>query len=76
MFFFVMKSGEIKKSPFSTETDNFYCLETSGSQWPAAVGLQGLAGSKNDQFLHWRDLLSSYVSMYEYPYVLYVYVYI
>ena len=32
MFFFVMKSGEIKKrSPFSTDTDQFYCLEAPGS---------------------------------------------
>ena len=36
-----MESGEIKsRSPFSTETDTFYCL------WPAAVGFLGLPGSK------------------------------
>ena len=45
-----MKSTEIKtRSPFSTETDDFNCLE--------AVGIPGLQGSKTHQFLHWRDSL-------------------
>ena len=55
--FFVIESGEIKsRSPFSTETDTFYCLEAPGSPWPAAVGFLGLPGSKMYQFLPWRDL--------------------
>ena len=42
-----MESGEIKsRSPFSTETDTFYCMEALGSPWPAAVGFLGLPGSK------------------------------
>ena len=50
-FYFFMESGEIKsRSPFSTETDTFYCLEAPGSPWPAAVGFLGLPGSKMYQF--------------------------
>ena len=55
---FFIESGEIKsRSPFSTETDTFYCLEAPGSPWPAAVGFLGLPGSKMYQFLHWQDVL-------------------
>ena len=44
-FYFVLKRDEIKpRSPFSTETDNFYCLEAPGSTWPASVGFLGLPG--------------------------------
>ena len=43
-----MHSGEIKsRSPFSTETDDSYCLEALGSLWPVAVVFPGLPGSKN-----------------------------
>ena len=43
-----MHSGEINsRSPFSTETDDSYCLEALGSPWPVAVGFPGLPGSKN-----------------------------
>ena len=52
-FNFFIKSGEIKsRSPFSTETGTFYCLEAPGSLWSVAAGFLGLAGSKMYQFLH------------------------
>ena len=42
-FYIFMESGEIKsRSPFSTETDTFYCLEAPGSLWPVAVGFQAV----------------------------------
>ena len=54
-FFTFMESGEIKsRSPFSTDTDTFYCLEAPGSPWPAAMGFLGLPGSKvNKTFNLW-----------------------
>ena len=46
-FNFFVESGEIKsRSPFSTETDTFYCLEAPGSPWPAAAGFLRLPDSK------------------------------
>ena len=42
-FYFFMESGEIKsRSPFSTETDTFYCLEVSGLQLLASRGFQAV----------------------------------
>ena len=57
-FNFIMESDKIKsRSPFSTETDTFYCLEAPGSPWPQVMGFLGLPGSKMYQFLHCRDFL-------------------
>ena len=42
-----MESGEIKsRSPFSTDTDTFYCLEAPGSPQPQATGFLGFQAVK------------------------------
>ena len=53
-----MESVGLKsRSPFSTETDIFYCLRAQGRSWAAAVGFLGLPGSNMYQFRHWRHFL-------------------